>query len=104
MLSQHGRDDGRLHEGELPVRAYGRHPGERGTHRFIGDAELEVIHADFMDNNRAQYRFYGGPRSGQEFSATAEHFEPKEKAERCPTCGAAVYSIFDHVDVECEHD
>jgi hypothetical protein len=24
--------------------------------------------------------------------------------ERCPTCGAAVASIFDHVDLDCEND
>lgn len=84
------------------MRSYGRHPGERGTHFLTGKAEIEVVHTDFMDNNRAQYRFYGGPRSGEEFDATAEHFEPLEKSARCPTCGAAVYSIFDHVDQDCE--
>lgn len=85
-------------------RAYGRHPGERGSHYLTGEAELEVVHTDFMDNNRAQYRFYGGERDGEEFSATAEHFTPKDKAEHCPTCGEAVYSIFDHVDRDCEAD
>lgn len=84
------------------TRAYGRYPGERGTHDIYGEAELEVIHADFMDNNRARYRFYGGERSGQEFDATAEHFNPKPKDSRCPTCGAAVYSIFDHLDLHCD--
>jgi hypothetical protein len=83
-------------------RSYGRFAGERGTHFITGDAELEVVHTAFTDNNRAQYRFYGGNRHGEEFDQTAEHFTPKEKAERCPTCGEAVYSIFDHLDVDCE--
>lgn len=82
-------------------RHYGRFPGERGVHFVAGDAELEVVHTDFADNNRAQYRYYGGNQSGEEFDATAEHFTPKEKAERCPTCGEPVYSIFDHVDEDC---
>lgn len=86
------------------ARSYGRFPGERGYHYVSGDQELEVVHTDFMDNNRAQYRFYGGPRSGEEFDQTAEHFTPKAKADRCPTCGESVYSIFDHLDQDCEHD
>ncbi len=24
--------------------------------------------------------------------------------ERCPTCGHEVKSIFDHIDIDCEHD
>lgn len=60
--------------------------------------------AGVADNNRAQYRYYGGDQSGEEFDATAEHFTPKEKAERCPTCGSFVYSIFDHLDEDCEEE
>ena len=83
-------------------RSYGRYPGERGTHYLTGDAIVEVVHTDFMDNNRAQYRFYGGEKDGREFNQTAEHFTPLPKDARCPTCGAAVYSIFDHIDQDCE--
>jgi hypothetical protein len=82
-------------------RAYGRFPGERGTHYVTGDAILEVVHTDFADNNRAQYRFYGGDRSGEEFDQTAEHFTPLAKEANCPDCGADVYSIFDHIDRDC---
>jgi len=88
----------------MTQRHYGRFPGERGIHFLTGTAELEVVHTDFMDNNRAQYRFYGGDRSGEEFNATAEHFTPYEKRARCPTCGEPVYSICDHVDKDCEAD
>jgi hypothetical protein len=84
------------------MNSYGRYSGERGTHFITGDAELEVVHTDFLDNNKARYRFYGGVRSGEEFNATAEHFEPKERSERCPQCGIPVYSIFDHIDVDCD--
>lgn len=83
-------------------RSYGRFAGERGRHYVTGDAILEVVHTDFMDNNRAQYRFYGGERSGQQFDQTAEHFTPLPKDARCPECGAPVYSIFDHIDQDCE--
>jgi hypothetical protein len=80
---------------------YGRFIGERGTHFISRDAEIEVIGFHWLDNNRATYRFYGGDRSGETFSATAEHFEPKQKLENCPTCGARVYSIFDHLGDDC---
>lgn len=82
-------------------RHYGVFPGDRGTHFLSGDAELEVVSTDAWDNNRATYRFYGGPRNGQMFSATAEHFKHLPKNENCPTCGEKVYSIFDHLDEEC---
>lgn len=84
------------------MRSYGRYPGERGTHFVSGNAVLEVVHTDFLDNNRAQYRFCGGERSGEEFNQTAEHFTPLPKAERCPTCGGEVYTIFDHLGEACE--
>jgi len=84
------------------IRSYGRFPGERGTHLISGKAIIEVVHTDFFDNNRAQYRFYGGDRNGEEFNQTAEHFDPLPKDARCPTCGAKVYSIFDHLDEDCE--
>lgn len=28
--------------------------------------------------------------------------QPSEKTQRCPTCGELVYSIFDHIDIDCE--
>lgn len=84
------------------TRHYGRFPGERGTHFISGSAILEVVHTNFTDNNRAQYRYYGGDRHGEEFNTTAEHFTLLPKNENCPTCGEKVYSIFDHIDEECE--
>jgi hypothetical protein len=30
--------------------------------------------------------------------------EKNERNERCYTCGHKVYSVFDHVDIDCEHD
>lgn len=83
-------------------RHYGVSPGDRGTHFLSGDAVLEVVSTDAWNNNRATYRFYGGDRHGNTFSATAEHFNPLPKDQNCPTCGEAVYSIFDHVDKECD--
>lgn len=82
-------------------RHYGLKPGMRGLHFVSGGMVLEVVHTDFLDNNRAQYRFYGGDRNGEEFNATAEHFTCLPKDQRCPECRAAVYEIFDHLGGDC---
>lgn len=82
----------------MKTSAYGVEAGQRGYHPHAGEAELEVAHTNFMDNNRARYRYYGGDKDGEEFTATAEHFNEKPKNSRCPTCGEPVYSIFDHLD------
>lgn len=82
-------------------RHYGVKPGMRGTHWLTGDQLVEVVHTDFTDNNRAQYRIYGGDQNGEEFDATAEHFTESPKDKRCPGCGMAVYSVFDHIDMDC---
>lgn len=33
----------------------------------------------------------------------AKLFDTSHLKERCPTCGALVETIFDHIDIDCEH-